>query len=174
MIKFNFPRSEKERNRIDVYTFTTSIQMQGSIQIPSQQPQIPEKIEEFLKRSKFNNIRIKDNTISAERGKPIWSYFGIGDPRKCFHTLDITIRDGDLFLFEKLKIAPYMHASTGDIDVFESEMEMFEYFLRTGEWDDSFVIKSNARRRKCDMLVPLYLIALGVAVGLKIGLGILF
>ena len=174
MLEFNFPRSEKERNSKDLVFFRKKVHMKGKITPPQNQTQNVERINEFLRRNKFRKIKNDNGNFSAIRGHSFWRYIGMCDPRKILHSLEINQNGKEISYHITIEMGFLILGTAGDVNVFECEMEILQNLLNTGEWDNSPLTQLNALRKKTESFYSYLFLVIGIAVCLKLGLGIFF
>ena len=172
MLEYNFPRSEKERNKVVINFLSTKILMHGSILIPPFHTQTSKVIKDFLKKSKFRKIKEENGVFTAERGYILWSYLGGGDPRRSYHNIKITRKGTQLFY--TIESRGMLLSSSCDINVFDFEMEVFKNLIQNGTWDTVEFKRINSQRKKVDFISNCFLLLFSVLMGLRIGFGILF
>jgi len=122
-------------------------------------------ISDFLVRQGYREISVIDSGVNAVRGHKIWNLMNIGDPRRNYHSIEVTVNPGIIHV--KTQIDSWFGLGTQyDKAVFEAEITMLRHFLQTRELSLAPLQEAQALRRKSDMKTFLILIGVGICIGI--------
>gem|GEM_PF-3680651 len=126
-------------------------------------------ISDFLRRQGYRDTSSTEAAVHGVRGRKIWNLLNIGDPRRNYHSTDVTV--GPVEITVKTEVDTWFGLGTEhDKAVFGAEIEMLGHLLQTGELSPAPLHEAQARRRRSDLKT--FLILIGVAIVIGIGLAV--
>jgi hypothetical protein len=152
--------------------FSKRVAVEETIPINPEMMQDNDMISDFLAQQGYRDISVKESRINAVRGHKIWNLMNIGDPRRNYHSTEVSVSSDVISV--KTHIDAWFGLGTKyDKAVFAAEIEMLRHFLQTRELSLAPLQEAQARRRKSDLMTFLIIIGVGILIGIGVvkGLG---
>ncbi len=147
--------------------FSKEVTIEKSIPVGPELRLDNDLISDFLVQQGYRDVSITDSRIGAVRGHKIWNLFTIGDPRRNYHSILVSIAPG--LISVRTQVNSWFGLGTQhDKAVFVAEIDILKHFLQTGKLDYSLLEEAQARQRKSDLITFLILIGVGVLFGIAV------
>lgn len=145
--------------------FKKNVEIGECFKLDSNQNVSNSQVTTFFSKLLFRNIELNENQHIACRGHKLWNLFNAGDPRRKFHSLQITITPENVTC--SFKVDSWFGIGTiYDIGVFKAELQILKNLLLSGTFDDTPLKEAQKLRRIADFKSFLILVSIGIGFGL--------
>jgi len=121
-------------------------------------------VSDFLNRLDYRDISAAGSVVNAVRGHKIWNLINIGDPRRNFHSTEVSVTP-DMIRVRTTIDTWFGLGTEHDKAVFVSEIKMLSSFLQAGELSFAPLQEAQTRQRKSNLKTFLILVGVGILVG---------
>lgn len=115
-------------------------------------------------RTLSRDISVVGSVVNAVRGHKIWNLVNVGDPRRNFHSTEVSVNP-DMILVRTEVDTWFGLGTEHDKAVFASEIKILSSFLQAGELSLAPLQEAQTRRRKSDFRTFLILVGVGILLG---------
>ncbi len=145
--------------------FAKSVTVVANIPVASRAEQDVSVISGFLARQGYRAISSTETAVHAVRGRKIWTLINVGDPRRNFHTTDVSFGPDNIEV--KTEVDSWFGMGTEhDKAVFAAEIKMLSVFLQTRELSAGPLAEAQGRRRASDLKSFLIVVGIGIMIGI--------
>ena len=141
--------------------FRKVVEIEKTIPLDGKSQEYTKHIFDFLTKQGYRDISGTDTTFTGVRGHKLLNLFNVGDPRRLYHTISVTLSDDAISVMIQVD-SWYGLGTEHDISVFVAEVEMLKNALITERMDNTPLIEAQKRRRKSDWKI--FFILVGVAI----------